>query len=313
MAPPESCGARAYRPARFAGRPAGYRNDVPVPAVSVVMITRDRAGSACRTAERLVQLPERPEVVVVDNGSSDGTAAMLRRAVPGARVIALADNLGAAGRNVGVQRAGGEVVAFADDDSWWPPGSLALAAQLLRHHPGVGLLTARTLVGPDAVDDPLNAVLAGAPLGREAALPGPEVAGFLACASVVRRRAFLQAGGFPAAFGVGGEEEWLALRLAELGWWLCYVPDLVARHSPDEAAPRPGRAARSVRNRLWTAWSLLPADLALRVTVRVARQALRDPVARGGLVAAAGAAPAVLARRRPVGPRAAAIARQLAA
>ena len=73
--------------------------------VSVVMITRDRRDEVHRTLRRLGDLPERPRVIVVDNGSSDGTAAMVRRRHPDVSVIPAGRNLASAGRTVGVRAA----------------------------------------------------------------------------------------------------------------------------------------------------------------------------------------------------------------
>lgn len=270
------------------------------PPVTVVMITRDRRDATLSTLERLHALPGRPPVIVVDNGSSDGTADAVARRMPDVEVVALGRNLGAAGRNVGVERARTPYVAFADDDSWWEPGALMLAADVFNRHPRLGLLAARTLVGPDGEDDPLNAQLAAAPLGRQPDLPGPTVLGFLACAAVVRRAAFLEVGGFHAAFEVGGEESLLALDLAAKGWGLAYVPDVVARHDPEPQGERPGRRARQLRNDLWAAWLRHPAGLAARATARVARTAVADPAARSALVQAVRATPWVVRDRRPV-------------
>src|SRR5215207_6683861 len=114
--------------------------------VSVVIATRDRAHELERTLRELAALPERPEVIVVDNGSRDGTPARAARAHPGARVIALGANHGAAARNAGVEASSGRYVAFCDDDSCWAPGALARAAALLDAHPQIGLLAARVLV-----------------------------------------------------------------------------------------------------------------------------------------------------------------------
>src|SRR5206468_1771285 len=115
--------------------------------------------STLRSVEKLRALPEAPTVIVVDNGSSDGTAATLRGR-RGVQVIEPGENLAAAGRNVGVAAATTPYVAFADDDSWWTPGSLARAVELFDAHPRLGLVTGRVLVGPDRIDDPVNAELA---------------------------------------------------------------------------------------------------------------------------------------------------------
>jgi hypothetical protein len=63
-------------------------------------------------------------------------------------------------------------------------------------------------------------------------MPGPPLLGFLAGASVVRRSAFLQAGGFEPHLFIGGEEELLAVDLAANSSWLCYVPQLIVYLNP---------------------------------------------------------------------------------
>jgi GT2 family glycosyltransferase len=233
----------------------------------------------------------------VDNGSSDGTVRALS-GQPGVRVIAAGRNLGAAGRTLGAEQAESRYIAFADDDSWWAPGALRTAGALFDAHPRLGLLVARTLVGPTEDEDPLNAPLAAAPLGHEADLPGPTVLGFLACAAVVRRHAFLQAGGFHPRFGVGGEEQLLALDLLSAGWGLAYVPTVVAHHHPADGGQRAGRRARMLRNTLWTTWLRRRLPAAARATGAAARAATHDAAIRRGLLEAAAGLPWVLTSRR---------------
>src|SRR3954452_9411360 len=126
------------------------------------MITFTRRSSAVETVHALRALPERPPIVVVDNGSGARGPAGLGE-VEGVTVILAGRNLGAAGRTVGVAAADTPFVAFADDDSVWAPGALALAEQQLRRHPRLALIAGRTLVGPECRDDPINALLAAAP------------------------------------------------------------------------------------------------------------------------------------------------------
>jgi GT2 family glycosyltransferase len=273
-----------------------------VAGVSVVIATRDRRDELCRTLDRLTGLRGRPPVIVVDNGSRDGTADTVRRLYPDVDLITLRGNRGAAGRNTGVRRAATRYVAFSDDDSWWDPGALERACALLDAYPEVGAVTGRTLVGPDWREDPLNEVLARSPLPR-AGLPGPRVLGFLGCALVARRSAFLSAGGYRPLLGIGGEEELLALDLASAGWACVYAPDMVARHVPSEHRDVPGRQAAMRRNKILIAVLRRPAGRALRLTAGLMMDAFRDPVARRALEGLLPRLPLALLERRPV-PRA---------
>ncbi|NWF31102.1 glycosyltransferase [Streptomyces sp. PKU-EA00015] len=269
------------------------------PRVGIVVITRNRCTSLLRTLDRLARLPERPPVAVVDNGSTDGTADAVRARHPGVCLLTPGRNLAAAGRTHGAASLGTPYVAFSDDDSWWEPGALDRAADLFDAHPRLGLLSAATLVGPERHPDPLNAAMSNSPLGREPDLPGRSVLGFLACAAVVRRAAFLQVGGFHPLLGVGGEEQLLAIDLEARGWGVAHCPDVVARHDPD-GLPRPGRVARMRCNALLTAWLRRPLRQAVVQSAELALDARNDPQARRALADTARRLPAALARRHRV-------------
>ena len=273
--------------------------------VTTVVITRNRL------ADLLVSVPRhRGPVVVVDNGSDDGTVEWLRGlGRPDLTVVPLGRNLGAQARNLGVRLARTPYVAFADDDSWWAPGALDRAASVLAASPRLGLLAATLLVGPEERLDPVCGLMAASPLSRDAGLPGREVLGFMACGAVVRREAFLQAGGFDDVVVFPGEEERLALDLASHGWACCYVPDVVAHHHPSTTrGPDDARTALITRNRLLTAVMRRPWPV---VAARV-RQALGSGRAgRRGVAATVRRVPAALRHRRPVPPSVEARARLL--
>lgn len=269
--------------------------------ISIVMITRDR-GAQIRTAlEHLVALPERPDIIVVDNGSSDNTADIACGTGSAVKVITLDKNLGAAGRNVGVSRASTPYVAFSDDDSWWAPGALRRAADLFDLHPDLGLIAARILVGPDEHLEPLCQVLASSPVefsnGSKVGIP---VVGFAACGAIVRREAFLQARGFEARLGVGGEEHILALDLLRNGWQLAYVEEIIAHHHPSPVREPARRRRVEARNALWSAWLRRPAASAFAETQRIMKLSLRESAYRLGLIEAISGLPWVLAERDPV-------------
>jgi GT2 family glycosyltransferase len=223
------------------------------------------------TLSRLAQLPERPSVIVVDNASVDGTPQAVAGAFPDVTTVSMMRDIGPAARTVGVERADTEVVAFSDDDSWWAPGSLGRAVEVLAAHPSVGLIAGRVLVGPERRLDATSAAMGASPLPRRPGLPGAPVLGFMACASIVRRSAFLQVGGFSAPV-IGGEEELLALDLAAAGWDLIYLADVLAYHHPSGSRDPSARVRALVTNELRTAWLRRPLRHALRRTLGAVRR-----------------------------------------
>ncbi|MGY6271353.1 glycosyltransferase family 2 protein [Achromobacter denitrificans] len=233
----------------------------PPPRVSIVVLTHNRCGELCRTLRRLAALPGGHPIIVVDNGCSDGTALRVAREFPGARVVRAGANLGAAGRNLGVRQAATPYVAFCDDDTWWVPGALERAADILDAHAEIAVLNASIRVGPEERPDPACAAMAGSPLPAIAGV-GPELMGFMAGASVMRVAAFLRAGGYWEPLFIGGEEALLALDIVAQGGRIAYAPDLLVHHWPSPARDRPLRSRMLARNALWTAWLRLPAALA---------------------------------------------------
>ena len=267
--------------------------------LTVAIVTRNRVASLLGTLDDLAALPERPHVVVVDNGSTDGTADGVAARHPGVQVVALKRNMGAAGRTVAAGLVDSDYIAFCDDDSGWAPGALSAAAAMLDAHPSLALLAAKVLVGPTQRVDPVCVAMSRSPLTPYAGLPGTPILGFVACGAVVRRTAYLEVGGFHRRYGVGGEERLLALDLAEAGWHLSYVEAVVALHRPEPSPSRDGRAVRELRNDLWTAWLRLPVAEAVRVTASLVRTRPGRTGWRAGATAAAGL-PWIARERRPV-------------
>jgi GT2 family glycosyltransferase len=272
--------------------------DKPDPRVGIVMITHNRSDEVLHSLDRLTRLPERPRIVVVVNGSTDETAAAVADRFPEVVIIRLEENLGAAGRNLGVERLDSPFVAFPDDDTWWEPGSLRRAADLLEAHPRVAILAGRVQVG--SREAAVYRELQNSPLPSEPGLPGYPLIGFLAGASVIRRAALLKAGGYDPRFFIGGEEEVLALDLIARGWRIRYVPELVVHHAPSPRRDVHVRNWYSVRNTLWAAWLRRPWPGALRRTFAIGRTALRDRGARKGPAAALAGLPWVLRERRAI-------------
>ncbi len=95
-------------------------------SISVVVPTHDRRGLLHRALGSIAAQTRAPlEVVVVDDGSKDGTAAMVRRDYPDVVLIEQANGGVSAARNRGIERSRGDWIAFLDSDDEWLPEKLA--------------------------------------------------------------------------------------------------------------------------------------------------------------------------------------------
>jgi N-acetylglucosaminyl-diphospho-decaprenol L-rhamnosyltransferase len=273
---------------------------VPDRRVSVVVITHNRRAELDRTLRRLAELPEQPRVVVVDNASADGTADMVRSGHPQVTLLTPGENLGAVGRNVGVSVVETPYVAFCDDDTWYEPGALERAADILDAHPTLAVVTAAIVVEPEGRLDAICHEMAQSPLDLPPGIPGHPLLSFLAGVSIVRREAFVQAGGFSERLWLGGEEELLASDLARAGWHMSYVPEVVAHHHASRVRDADLRRRHGIRNTLWFTWLRRPLPSAVTRTARLLRRLPRDRVTAQGVGDALRGLGWVIRQRRPV-------------
>jgi GT2 family glycosyltransferase len=237
------------------------------PRISVVVLTHNRMPEVVRTVERLLDLPEKPPVIVADNGSVDSTVAELKRRFPEVSVVECGANLGAAGRNRAAMLATTDYLAFSDDDTRWEPGSLAEAVRVLDAAPEVAVLSGKVLVGEARQLDATCMRMRGSPLARSG-LPGPSLVGYMAGACVFRAAVFRQVGGYEPQLFIGGEEELVALDVLNAGHAIVYCDTVVTTHDPSPSRDAALRRLLLARNAALVAWLRLPFTEALAATWR---------------------------------------------
>ncbi|TWV30599.1 glycosyltransferase [Streptomyces misionensis] len=269
---------------------------------TVVVITHNRRAELLRTLAELRRLPERPRVIVTDNASTDDTAGAVARDFPETTLLRPGRNLGAVGRNLAVRHVRTPYVAFCDDDSWWEPGSLARAAELLDTRPRLAAVTARIVVEPEGTEDPVVRELRESPLPGPDWLPGPALGSFLAAATVMRTDAFRAGGGFHPGLWLGGEEELLACDLLRQGWWFAYAEELTVHHQASRLRDSTARRVLGLRNTLWFTWLRRPLLPALRRTGHLIRTVPHDAASARAFAHATAGLPWVLRQRDPVPP-----------
>jgi GT2 family glycosyltransferase len=179
------------------------------------------------------------EVVVVDDASSDGTAAAIAREFPATRVLVNATNSGpAVTRNRGIENARGGIIVGLDSDVTVPdPSLLSKVEATMEAHPEASLLAFRILRGDGETDD-LPRWWHPVPVDRYAG-EFFYTSYFSGTAYAVRHADALKAGLFPGWFFMHYEEVELAFRLMDDGGSLLHCPHLRVLH---HEAPASGRS-----------------------------------------------------------------------
>jgi O-antigen biosynthesis protein len=197
------------------------------PRISVVVCSYNGARTIRHCGEGLlaVRYPDF-EVIVVDDGSTDATAAIAREF--GFRVISQPNRGLSSARNTGLTAATGEIVAYIDDDASPDPDWLTyLAATFMTTtHAGVG--------GPNiapAGDGWIADCVANAPGGPIHVLLGDRDAEHIPGCNMAFRKSCLEAiGGFDPRYRTAGDDVDVCWRLQERGWTLGFSPAAMVWH-----------------------------------------------------------------------------------
>src|SRR5262245_33753837 len=220
----------AYAAVTNAFRTAPFQNGLEDrwPTVSVVVC----AYNAAATIDQCLATLERPtypsvELIVVDDGSTDDTAA-LARAHPSVRLIQTSNNGLSAARNVGMQAAVGEVIAYVDADVRVEPSWLTYLVR-----PFI-VSDAVASGGPNVVpaDDAWFAqCVARAPGAPAHVLFDDRLAEHVpGCNFAVRRSALLAIGGFDPIFHRAGDDVDVCWRLQDAGGCIAFAPSALVWH-----------------------------------------------------------------------------------
>jgi len=181
------------------------------------------------------------EVVVVDDGSTDGSVALVRERYPEVRVVRLSRNVGfCRAANAGLRASGGEFAALINNDTEVDPRCLEELAAVMRADPGLGICAPKMVYyddpgtinsaghacGPDGVVVDIGR---GQPDGEWFQRPR-EVLGACAGAALYRRRMLDEIGLFDPDFLMSYEDADLSWRAQLAGWRARYVPAAVVKH-----------------------------------------------------------------------------------
>ena len=279
------------------------------PLVSVVVVNWNGVVfvGEC-VASLLDQTYPNLEIIVVDNGSTDGSVDLVRREF-GHRVTVLSHptNVGfAGGNNLGIRAAKGAWIALLNNDAVADPRWVEALMTAAGRDPGIGMCASKVYVwGQAGVLDSAGLLLSADGIGRgrgrlehdreefdheeEALLPS-------GCAALYRRAMLDHVGLFDEDFFAYCEDSDLGLRGRLAGWRCRYVPTAVVHHrySGSTSPYSAFKAFQVERNRIWVVTKCYPPGLAVRslvfTAVRYATQAYGAVAGRGAASRLAGSA-----------------------
>jgi glycosyltransferase involved in cell wall biosynthesis len=177
------------------------------------------------------------EILLIDDGSTDDTAAIAESFGPPVRVIRRANARQAASRNFGVQEATSEWIAFVDADDLWEVNKLARQMEELARNPLADLCyTARVEFVEQDGSVELGSVLP-APRPEDIRQALFRNTTFMPSSVIIRRSTFLAAGGFDTQFKIIEDWDlWLRLLHAGIVFAACPEPLLLYRIHPHSAS-----------------------------------------------------------------------------
>ena len=191
------------------------------PLISVIIPVQNCERYLAEAIDSILAQAYRPlEVIVIDDGSTDGTAQVVLRLGPPVKLMQQAHQGAAAARNHGVAAAHGDLLAFLDADDVWTANKLALQMAALEAHPELDAVfgLVENFISPE-LDEATRAGLR-CPPGR--------MGGLIAGAMLIRRGAFERVGLFDTQRKLAEFIDWWA-RAMENGMRYEVLPELVMR------------------------------------------------------------------------------------
>jgi len=280
------------------------------PLVTVLIITWNRKQDILETIGSIYKQAYRNfEIIVVDNGSTDGTVEAIRQAYPEVRLIALDRNMGTtSGRNAGIIVARGDIVFCLDSDASPGHDTMTNLVRRFQADPLVGVINSKIV---NAYTREIDRTAGWAYTERDKADQDQEFLSFSfsegGCA--IRKQVFDRVGLFWELLFFGGEGLDYSVRVWDAGYKVIYYPEAVVYHrvSPQRRVAGAQRDCLSLKETLYVylvryPWWMLIVFAPLKIgatLVRATRQSyLRQMLA--ALLDVVRQLPSLWKQRRPI-------------
>lgn len=227
------------------------------PSMSLIIITMNRCDELRKTLSDLKQQDTNFELIVVDNGSIDGSPKIVREYWPRAVVIELITNKGVSGgRNEGIKAATGDILVFLDDDaSFAHPDTLSRIQRRFENDPDLGILATNSYLTATGKPE-----IAAIPRRDKKIIKTDYQSSYFCGVGFALTRDLINTiGDFFEGYFYSCEELDLSWRALDNGYKIVWGADIIVLHRRSLLARAPGRTIYGdARNRVWLAIRHLP-------------------------------------------------------
>jgi len=236
--------------------------------VSVVMLSYNRKADVEEGIRELLdQNYKNIEIIVVDNGSTDGTAEMIQNHYPTVQLIALEKNIGVAAYNIGFQKSQGQYIVVLDDDSF--PGKNAITRMVEEFSKneklGVVAFDVRNYYDYRSVTQTQPA-----PTPTETKEKCRYQMAFNGAGVGIRKQCIDKVGGYPEEFFLYWNEQDLSIRILDAGYEIQWFTDIISLHKYSPTNRESWRAPfYYTRNLFWLIWKYFPLGIMLKDTYKM--------------------------------------------
>jgi len=279
------------------------------PLVSILIISWNRKDDILETIRLVDEQGYRNfEIIVVDNGSTDGTIDALRQAYPTVRLIGLGRNIGIAARNTGIAAAKGEIIFCLDSDANPEKDAVSNLVRKFQAEPKVGVINSKIL---NAFTHELGVPSGWVYSERDKSDQDIDFLSYSfsegGCA--IRREVFDKVGPFWERLFFGCEGMEFSLRVLDAGYNILYFPAAVIYHRVTEQSRIKGgdRDYLAFRNSLYIylvrfPWWMFIIFAALKTGATLFRAAKRGYLRQimSGLMTFLKEFPSLIKERKPI-------------
>ena len=238
--------------------------------VSIVMLSFNRKKDVEEGVQELLeQNYKHIEIIVVDNGSADNTAEMIKTKLPQVKLIALKENIGVAAYNKGFEQAQGKYIVILDDDSFPETNAIPRMVEEFEKNPQLGIVAfdvrnyydyRKTNINPEGCEEHQH---------DETEVPRYQMA-FNGAGVGIRKTCLQEVGGYPGEFFLYWNEQDLSIRVLNAGYQIQWFPGIISLHKYSPSNRESWRAPfYYTRNLYWLIWKYFPWKKLLKDTIQL--------------------------------------------